>query len=184
MSEPTIKSGKATLEAMMRQPTIKLGRPTMEAMMERGKTALANSIVNIYSPAVYNLTAERGQLREKVKLLQEDIDTLWEAIMEEELGKGTDKLVEQLRERVKLLEADLGDACEENGRIVDSSLKQIGELKTQLTKAREALREIAHPKNWFHAIEDDIEYTAWRGEGEPDDIAYNVLTEMEGKQGG
>ena len=40
----------------------------------------------------------------------------------------------------------------------------------------EALEKIANPDNWFHTTnEDGGPYTAWRGEGEPDEIANKAL---------
>lgn len=51
-----------------------------------------------------------------------------------------------------------------------------GNQVSELKKAREALRVIADCRNWFHTCkEEGGPYTAWRGDGQPDQIAEYAL---------
>ena len=66
---------------------------------------------------------ERDQLREKLR--KEEVETAkwklkWDSYRKQ-LTTATD--------RIKLLEADIGDACIENGKIVNASLKQAARIK-------------------------------------------------------
>lgn len=57
-------------------------------------------------------------------------------------------------------------------------IKFAEKLERERDEARAALRVIADCQNWFHTDkEEGGPYTAWRGDGQPDEIAEKALEE-------